>query len=54
MHCDFEPLLCDRSVPYDNNAVLILLVGTTRIKHVFYCITVSNSVDFDQTAHIQK
>ena len=45
----------DRSIPYDNNAILILLVGTTRIKHVFfYCITMSNSVDFDQAAHIQE
>ena len=35
-------------------AILILLDGTTRIKRVFYCITVSNSVDFDQTAHIQE
>ena len=41
-------------VLYDYKSILILLVGTTRIKHVFYCITVSNSVDFDQTSHIQK
>ena len=25
-------------VPYDNKAILILLVGTKRIKYAFYCI----------------
>ena len=41
-------------VPYDNKAILILLVETKRIKYAFIALSVPNSVDFDQTAHIQE
>ena len=41
-------------VPYDNKAILILLVGKKESNMLFIALTVSNSVDLDQTAHIQE
>ena len=52
MHCDFEP---DRSVPDDNKGSnSISWDNKNQTYFFFYYITVSNSVDFDQTACIQE